>query len=60
MTGTIDLEWESLIYKNYANMKMIEKKMDLIYKLQTPKYADKQFIVTNLKYIPTKDRYNVT
>lgn len=60
MTGTVDLEWDSSIYKNYGNMKLIEDNIDLLYKIQTPKYADKHFIVTKLKFIPLKERYNLT
>lgn len=60
MTCTIDLEWDKSVYENYANMKLEKKNIELIYKLKTPKYSNKQFLITGIKYVPLKDRYNVT
>lgn len=59
MTGKIDFEWDNSIYENYGNLKM-NRQIELLYKLKTPKYTDKQFFTTSIKYAPLKERYNVT
>lgn len=60
LLGDIEVEWNGDRFNNFANLKRSEETLDLIYKLKTPKFAEKRFLVTEIKYKSLGDRHNLT
>ncbi|KAG5880871.1 hypothetical protein JTB14_004019 [Gonioctena quinquepunctata] len=60
LSGNIELEWNSNRFNNFANLKRSEKTLDLIYKLKSPKFIDRQLLVTEIKYKSLGDHHNLT
>ncbi|CAH1158795.1 unnamed protein product [Phyllotreta striolata] len=60
LLGDIEVEWNGDRFNNFANLKRSEETLDLIYKLKTPKFADKRYLVTEIKYKALGDRHNFT
>ncbi|XP_056647213.1 uncharacterized protein LOC130451874 [Diorhabda sublineata] len=57
LVGNIEVEWNGEKFNNFANLKRSEKTLDLIYKLKTPKYIDKQLLVANITYLYLDDHH---
>ncbi|CAH1969145.1 unnamed protein product [Acanthoscelides obtectus] len=60
LTGNVEVQWDGRNFNNFANLRMSEKNLDLIYKLKTPKFDDKRMAVAQLSYIATGERHNIT
>ncbi|CAG9816912.1 unnamed protein product [Phaedon cochleariae] len=60
LSGNIELEWKGERFNNFANLKRSGKTLDLIYKLKTPKFIDRQLLVTEIKYKSSGDHHNLT
>ncbi|KAJ8978166.1 hypothetical protein NQ317_004215 [Molorchus minor] len=60
LSGDVEVEWNSKRYRNFANLKRSNTSFNLIYKLKTPKFTDKQFIMTEIKYDLQGDHHNLT
>lgn len=60
MIGNVGVEWNGNRYINYANVKQSNETFDVKYKLKTPKYSDKQHIVSDINYKKLKDGHNLT
>uniref|UniRef100_A0A6P7GJY7 Uncharacterized protein LOC114337760 n=1 Tax=Diabrotica virgifera virgifera TaxID=50390 RepID=A0A6P7GJY7_DIAVI len=60
LSGNIEVEWNGERINNFANLRRSEKTLDLIYKLKTPKFIDRQLLVTEIKYKSLGDHHNLT
>ncbi|XP_072402619.1 uncharacterized protein Apoltp isoform X1 [Diabrotica undecimpunctata] len=60
LSGNIEVEWNGELINNFANLRRSEETLDLIYKLKTPKFIDRQLLVTEIKYKSLGDHHNLT
>ncbi|XP_060537065.1 uncharacterized protein LOC132708634 isoform X2 [Cylas formicarius] len=60
VSGNAVIEWDGKEFENDANLMKQNKSMELIYKLKTPKFADKHLVVTKLRYDLKGDHHNIT
>nr|CAI5832301.1 unnamed protein product [Callosobruchus analis] len=60
LTGNVEVQWDGRNFNNFANLRMSEEQLHLIYKLKTPKFDDKRTLVAQLSYIAIGDRHNLT
>ncbi|KAL1492708.1 hypothetical protein ABEB36_010924 [Hypothenemus hampei] len=60
ISGNAILEWNGDIYRNNGNLKRLDKSFDLSYKLQSPKYLEKDTFTAGLTYNCVNEHHNVT
>ncbi|XP_066155546.1 uncharacterized protein Apoltp [Euwallacea fornicatus] len=60
ISGNAVIEWDGEEYHNNANLKRLEKSFDLLYKLKTPKYRNRQLFVAEVTYNGINEHHNIT
>nr|XP_023014255.1 uncharacterized protein LOC111504020 [Leptinotarsa decemlineata] len=60
LSGNVEVEWNGKRFNNFANLRRSEKTLDLIYKLKSPKFIDRQLLVTEIRYKSLGDHHNLT
>ncbi|XP_030755989.1 uncharacterized protein LOC115882214 [Sitophilus oryzae] len=54
------VEWNGEEYRNDGHLKNLNKSVELIYKLKTPKYSQKQLFVADINYEKIGTHHNIT
>lgn len=60
ISGNAVIEWDGEEFQNNANLRRLEKSFDVLYKLKTPKYREKQSFVAEVAYNGEDEHHNIT
>jgi hypothetical protein len=60
MGGNVELEWNNKRINNYLDLRRSQNTWNVVYKLRTPKFDDKETLVTEMSYTNSDAYHNIT